>query len=604
MVILIVLFALFIFFCGTGHLLRSLELTKGRAFDVLNRLTAFISVATALYLVPIVPHLFQTLDAALAAEMESKRKVMAFMSFLCHEIRNPLFAITSTITFMGDDASLSKEQQDSLECIEQSANLMLRLVNDVLDLSKLESGKIQLEKRRFDLIKMVEGTAASFQNSVAQRSKGEVSFKLNVESSVPRYVIGDSVRLLQMIYNLLTNSCKFTEKGFIMVTVDTVPLNKAIANKWINCKCGETKHAASDKCSIATFLEDKHMDSGGADVTSKLLLVEEGFGGGIDSKPCNTIVLKLAVADSGSGINPQRQQNIFEPYSQAKLSDYRKHGGTGLGLSIVTRLTETFGGTIHLKSIEGEGSEFTIFIPIMVAMAGPEMNSRLSDNDFTKNNIFLRLEKDLTSNDADSATVEDADTSTNCVFETHAHSLQVFGIGSQPENEKNTAANIGVRVGEVKRKDESASEDELVVLIVDDNMMNRKLLGRMLENVKLKHFDAENGRQAVDFMVKSRNNSHNPNAPTVGLILMDWYMPIMDGCEATRIIRDMKLDVPIVALTACALEEGLGDLKNAGCNEIATKPIIREDLMRICHRYIDNISSRQDDNDNFNAIVH
>jgi CheY-like chemotaxis protein len=164
---------------------------------------------------------------------------------------------------------------------------------------------------------------------------------------------------------------------------------------------------------------------------------------------------------------------------------------------------------------------------------------------------------------------------------THAAALNL-SFNSSPEVQVNKIFQEPA-AGEVSSQDRFGSQ---VVLVVDDNAINRKLLGRMLKHASVEYFNAENGQEAVDFMKRSKNYTQQPGAPQVGLILMDWSMPVMDGCQATRVIRELNLDVPIVALTACALEEGLQELHNAGASEIATKPIIRDDLIRICGRYL------------------
>ena len=152
--VLSVLFALFIFCCGTGHLMRCLGNDATLAFDIMNGFTAFVSLATALYLLPLVPSLMSELDLSLQKLVklneetaESKRKLFTFMAFLCHEIRNPLFAITTNVEFaqeFAQDMEMSQELHESLSSISQSTTLMLRLVNDVLDLSNIESGKLEL----------------------------------------------------------------------------------------------------------------------------------------------------------------------------------------------------------------------------------------------------------------------------------------------------------------------------------------------------------------------------------------------------------------------------------------------------------------------------
>jgi signal transduction histidine kinase len=156
-VVLLVLFALFIFLCGTGHLLRCLGKSDTDLFYCNNILTAFISLATALYLLPLIPNLFGIIDQSIrdsikqnAEIAESKAKLLSFMAFLCHEIRNPLFAITSSAEFL-IDTEMAEDQAIAVGSISDSSLLMLRLVNDVLDISKINAGKLELEDRDFDL---------------------------------------------------------------------------------------------------------------------------------------------------------------------------------------------------------------------------------------------------------------------------------------------------------------------------------------------------------------------------------------------------------------------------------------------------------------------
>lgn len=594
---LVILFALFIFLCGAGHLLRCLEMTSGRMFDLMNFATAVISLITALYLLPLVPHLFESLDKTLIAEIESNRKLMTFMSFLCHEIRNPLFAITSSITFMEDDKSLSPDQRGSVECIAQSANLMLRLVDDVLDISKLESGKLLLEQRQFDLVQMFEGVGSTMKNEIALKHDGKVEFQMCLMDRVPRHVVGDSVRLLQMAYNLLSNSAKFTESGFVKLAVDLVPLKEALQNDWVETSISdeynnENKNKPRDNDSTAAVsLEDD-------DDTLGLLKAEEGEGNMRETSTSTPIVLKLEVTDSGVGISSEQQKHIFKPYSQAKISDYRKHGGTGLGLSIVAKLIEIVGGSIHLKSILNEGSTFTLYIPLRIASTSSGNRWEGSSSalgSFSHNSSTLQEGKLLV------GTKESVDELVTPKLQMSSTTKRIMDVSTPNEGSSSLLISQPTPTcrqlvgGTTKRTQTRTSSDKFncdegIILIVDDNAINRKILGKMLAKFELNFTNAVDGQEAVNYVKESRNVTHNPSDPYVQLILMDWSMPVMDGCEATRAIRDMGLtDVPIVALTACALEQGLQELLDAGANEIATKPILRNDLLEICYRYLPTI---------------
>ena len=619
LLLLTILFALFIFLCDTGHFFHCMGMSSGVIFDALNITTAAVSLTTAIYLLPLVPHLFDALDKTLMSEIQAKRKVLTFMSFLCHEIRNPLFAITSTISFMGDDKSLSEEQRESLGSIEQSAHLMLRLVNDVLDISKLESGKLRLEQVKFDILKMLRGVAASVRTDIWQKHGDAVSFEYTIDSSVPRLIIGDSVRLLQIVFNLLSNSAKFTDGGCVKFSVKLVPVTTALMNDWItedalkastntNNKRGGSKDADAtgetdplSESSIRTTFNSK-------DFPITFLDVEEGQCR--EPSSFQQVVLQLEVEDSGVGISPERQRHIFEPYSQAKLSDYRKHGGTGLGLSIVSRLVTTMGGSIHVESQLHKGSRFRVYLPVKVDLRAHTTEAEVDacDPEDDDDEAGLLIPADLALSETDVL----LDSSTRSSQSSLGGSMRTNHVLSESQWLKPIlVADSSTSVGSLdldtdpspetppetpqgSPKSDSFSKglfnfdyNEKVVLVTDDNAINRKLLGRMLKHFHLQYITAENGQEAVDLMKQSRNFTHNPEAPYIGLVLMDWSMPVMDGYTAIRTIRgSLELDVPIVALTACALEEGLQELMKAGSNEISTKPILRDELLRLCRRYL------------------
>ena len=232
--VLLVLFAFFIFLCGAGHVLRCLGKTDTHVFHVVNNCTALVSIATALYLLPLVPSVLDRLDKSLTdlvklnhEAIESRRKLFTFMAFLCHEIRNPLFAITSSATTL-DDTQLDDEQANAVGSIMDSAVLMLRIVNDVLDLSKIDAGKLQLEDKVFDLHRMIGNLSHTIVSQVQTNHKDKVKFDISIGSDVPQMVSSDPVRLLQIVYNLISNSLKFTQEGHIDLKVTVCSKAEAI----------------------------------------------------------------------------------------------------------------------------------------------------------------------------------------------------------------------------------------------------------------------------------------------------------------------------------------------------------------------------------------
>jgi CheY-like chemotaxis protein len=397
---------------------------------------------------------------------------------------------------------------------------------------------------------------------------------------------------------LLSNATKFTEEGFIRYSMDIVPIREAVENNWITSVV-----VLSDETGNAESI------GGTADLSLGLLEAASEEGRATDGNVGQqifgtTYALKLEVKDSGVGIASEHLHRIFEPYEQSKLSDYRKHGGTGLGLSILNSLTEIMGGSIHVQSQLGEGSTFTVYVPVTVS-----------------ENPNIHLEKCVRGKDKggiDLANQRMKDIFTDSMVATEPGTTSFLNSSSPPPLErasktKTLTTNITTKTTttcsveltssssltsprtSVRRKNSSTLQvqqlecipaDENIILVVDDNAINRKLLGRMLSHFDIQYEEAINGQEAVDFMKKSRNFTRDPEASNVGLVLMDWCMPVMDGCEAIQVIRELGMLVPIVAVTACALEEGLQELIKSGANEISTKPILRDDLFQICQRYL------------------
>ena len=383
--ILLALFALFIFLCGAGHMLRYMNLADTNVFAIVNTCTAFISLLTALYLVPLVPSLLGQWDKSLTdlvhlneEAIESRKKLFTFMAFLCHEIRNPLFAITSSVTSL-EDTDLTDEQMIALGSIMDSSSLMLRLVNDVLDLSKIDAGKLQLETKVFDLHRMMSNLAHTVGTQVATKHQDNVKFKINIGTGVPRMVSSDPVRLLQIVYNLISNSLKFTHEGSIVVDVRVCTKREAIRAGI--CASNDTPHDGRPMCHHDSSGTAQTVSDDDANMFSMALLdaAEEGTGDGPIDNDTTIVYLRISVTDTGIGIDDDRLSTIFEPYAQAKLSDFRKYGGTGLGLSIISGLSSAMGGNICATSTIGVGSSFIVHLPIRAIMTELQPGDHLVD---------------------------------------------------------------------------------------------------------------------------------------------------------------------------------------------------------------------------------
>ena len=243
--------------------------------------------------------------------IEASSQKGAFLAAMSHEIRTPLNAVIG-LTELTLKSPLSAEQRDNLETVLSSAHSLLDLINDILDLSKIEAGRMGLERLDFDLPARVALVLKTFRPSA--EAKG-LYLDLVVDEDAPRYVLGDPLRLGQLVTNLVGNAIKFTEAGGVKVRISA----------W------ETEAA-----------EESEGDSE--------VLAAEGYarGGGI----------QVSVSDTGVGIAPEKQNLIFESFSQADSSVSRRYGGTGLGLSICRQLAGLFGGRIWVESVPGEGATF------------------------------------------------------------------------------------------------------------------------------------------------------------------------------------------------------------------------------------------------------
>jgi signal transduction histidine kinase/ActR/RegA family two-component response regulator len=500
------------------------------------------------------------------------------MAFLCHEIRNPLFAITSMIALL-EDEDLSTDQERALSSIGQSTNLMLRLVNDVLDISKLDSGKLMLEDRDFALRDMLLNVAHSTHRQIEQNKK-PIQFEFSMDSSVPSVVCGDSVRILQIAYNLLSNAAKFTDSGLIHFKVSVVDYNDAVQRGHL---IGLS--LVSDDDSNGNTAKTYSNDEGSTDfvMTGLLESAEEGCGTFAHTGvPC---ALRLEVTDSGCGIAPDRIATIFQPYAQNKLSDYRKYGGTGLGLAILSKLCLKMGGSINVDSDEGEGATFVVYLPLRVSDASPwdaERPQKLTESGSAKLPVLVHSVSDgdlfFTSSGHSK--------NTNLAPPKDFSNSESTHLSSRESNSLLQRQPCATKKSNSIRKFAFPTNDN-VVLIVDDNNMNRKLLGSMLTYFNAEYVLACDGQEAVNIILQSRNRTGNPNAPHFSLIFMDLSMPVMDGCEAIRVIREEGLTLPIVALTACAVDMTRTEAEQAGATEFVTKPILRCDLYEKCRHYLE-----------------
>lgn len=503
-----------------------------------------------------------------------------FLANMSHEIRTPLNAIIGFSDILSS-AALEKKYQEKANIISKSAKALLNIINDILDLSKIESGKFEINETKFNLNELLEQIVQLY--SVNTKEKN-IRFNFTLDSNIPHFVISDETKLKQVLSNILSNAIKFTpENKRVIFDVKLIKLENDIAK------------------------------------------------------------IKFSIKDEGIGISEEEQRKIFDPFSQADGSISRKYGGTGLGLAISLNIIKMLGSKINLESKKDEGSNFFFELDLKVQNSEEIDKNKLkydfaicsviNDNEEIREHLIntVKYFGRIYQNDEEINSCKKID----LIFcfgdpefteklekrKKHFNAPVVF-VGNRSKIEGNEKLEslmdyyldipiFGSKVFNIiaQAKSIENSQEEYIetnneeenksnytgrVLIAEDNTNNQLLIKLILEDLGIDVEIVDNGKQAVEVYEKDNFD----------LVLMDINMPVMDGIEALKIIRNHEKETntytPIIALTANSIKGDKEKYLKEGMDFYLSKPIEKEQLLNVLNIYL-NKQKKDTEEDSFTS---
>lgn len=557
----------------------------------IHQRTAGIGLLIGLIVLPIFfSVLLSKLTQAKAAAENANKSKSAFLANMSHEIRTPLNGVICMSDLLSS-TELTNEQEELSKTLRASAQSLLSLIEDVLDISKIEAGKFSIENTSFDIHSLINNTISMMR--IQADTKG-IDLNSSITATTPYQLIGDPHHLRQVLINLLGNAIKFTEKGSVSLHITTVSENISLAR------------------------------------------------------------LRFEVVDTGIGIPLNAQKSIFDSFIQADSSTTRKYGGTGLGTTISKQIIELMGGTIGLHSAEGTGSTFWFEVDFAKQEDVPDIGSIsefknihvlvIAENDIHKIDESLRAwgassvwisdpniavrklanphgEQRYTSVIVDSACIsntayENQDFALQCKMQCTIPTILISQeSGKVPANANSYdfiiktpinksslynalhAANVELIdsdnvVDFSKYSNITGDENNLHILVAEDNTTNQLVITKILERAHYTPHIVNNGQEALDALEESNYD----------IIILDMQMPVMGGIEAAKIYNytnSYKNRSPIIILTANATTDALKECEEANIDAYLTKPINMNKLLAtistLAQKSVQKICTTQDD---------